>query len=252
MQQYVHSGYYSIYRPPFSSTSPNTKSTIFCVSDRFNTALVIIPLVPSFYNDVIEIVKKHPARNIYLVATDIGIVFASDFYLSWEMITKKLRKDCTIFSKYMVENYTRADFKSAILRTKNDNLSINIPRSDLDEGVIDITLTKNYVSTAAPFSCDLILNDTMKKYLFVGEMNIHKAEYLNSNLDEYDEIHMPYITGNYHGMTYNETLKKFPKLVNKLLCNQFASYEEYQCAKSLGVKVGGAFKYDSVQTRICK
>lgn len=246
MQDHVHSGYYNIYRPPYSLYDSKRRSTIYCVSDRLNSVLVIIPLVPAFYRDVIEIVKRHPARSVYLIASDIGVAFASDYYLTWDIITNHIRKSCKIFSKYMIENYTRSDFKSSIIRTNNDNISIDIPRSEIDTGTIDITLTKAYVSSASPFSCDVILNDTYKKRLFVGEMNKHKADYLNKNRDEFDEIHMPFITGNYSGLTYNELLKKYPTLVSKLYCNQFASYEEYEYAKSLGVKIGGAINNDFV------
>ena len=246
MQDYVHSGYFNIYRPPYSLYNTSHRSTIYCISDRLNSVLVIIPLVPSFYRDVIELAKNQPARNIYLIASDIGVTFASDYYLAWNTITNSIRKSCKIFSKFMIENYVRADFKSSIIRNNNDNISIDIPRSEIDAGTIDITLSKDYVSSASPFSCDIILNDTYKKKLFVGEMNIHKAEYLNENRDMFDEIHMPFITGNYSGMTYNELLKKYPALVTKIYCNQFASYEEYEYAKSIGVKVGGAFNNDFI------
>jgi hypothetical protein len=246
MQTYVHSGYYGIFRPPHSLESTYHRSTIYCVSDRFNISLVIIPLVPAFYKDVIDIVRKHKARHIYLIAGDIGVAFASDYYLAWDTITNVLRRKCQIFSKYMIENYSRADFKSDIIRTENDNISIEVPRSNNDVGTIDITLTKAFVHGAAPFSCDIILNDTLKKRLFIGEMNKHKACYLNEHRDEYDEIHMPFITGNYAGMTYNALLKSYPALVSKIICNQFASDEEYEYAKSRGVHIGGAVDNDSI------
>ena len=246
MQDYVHSGYYGIYRPPYSLYNKYHKASIYCVSDRLNSALIIIPLVPSFYKDVIDIAKSQPARKIYLIASDIGVAFASDYYLAWNTITNDIRKSCKIFSKYMIENYTRSDFKSSIIRSANDNISIDIPRSDIDAGTIDITLTKEYVSAASPFSCDIIVNDTYKKRLFVGEMNKHKAMHLNENRNKYDEIHMPFITGNYAGMTYNELLKEYPALVSKTFCNQFASYEEFAYAKSLGINIGGAFNNDFI------
>lgn len=245
-QKYIHSGYFNIYRPPYSLTNSNCRSSIYCVSDRFNSVLIMIPLVPSFYKDAIELAKSHPARKIYLIASDIGVAFASDYYLTWSTIEKTYRKSCKIFSKYMIENFVRSDFKSSILRTENDNISIDIPRSDIDVGTADITLSKEFVSAAAPFACDIILKDTYKKILFVCEMNEHKAKFLNDHKDKYDEIHMPFMTGNYGGYTYNQLIKKYPGLVNKVYCNQFASYEEYEYAKSRYVKVGGAFKYDSL------
>lgn len=247
MQDYVHSGYYNIYRPPYSLTGGYHRSTIYCVSDRFNTALVLIPLVPSFYKDVIDIVSNHPARHIYLIAPDVGIAFISDYYLAWDTITRVIHKTCKIFSKYIIENFARADFKSDIIRAENDNISIDIPRSDSDVGTIDITFSKKFVRAYAPFSCDVILNDTYKKRIFIGEMNHKKAEWLNENRDMIDEIHMAYITGNYDGMTHNQLMKQCPALVNKVYCNQFASSDEFLYAKSRGIQVGGEYHNDFIQ-----
>ncbi len=248
MQAYVHSGYYNIYRPPFSlSDVGNHKSSIYCVSDRFNTALVIIPLVPAFYKDVIDIVKNSPARHIYLIAPDVGISFISDYYLAWDTINKTLRKSCKIFSKYVIENFARADFKSDIIRAENDSISINIPRSEIDVGTIDITFSKKYVKAYAPFSCDIILNDGYKKRIFVGEMNHLKAKWFIENKNSFDEIHMAYMTGNYGGMTYLKLIQEFPTLVSKVYCNQFASTDEFLYARSRGVSVGGEYKNDFIQ-----
>lgn len=246
MQDYVHSGYYHVYRPPYSLSNDYHRSTIYCASDRFNSKLILIPLVPSFYKDVVDIVKNHPARYIYLIASDIGVAFASDYYLSWDTITNTFRRSCKIFSKYMIENFVRSNFKSDIIRTENDNISIDVIRSEKDVGTIDISLSKIHVSAASPFSCDVIFNDTYKKRLFVGEMNEHKAKYLNDNRDLYDEIHMAYMTGNYAGMTYNQLLRKYPALVTKVYCNQFASAEEFSFAKSKNVQIGGAYNNDFI------
>lgn len=241
MPKDIHSGYYNIFRPPYSLESKYYLSSIYCVSDRFNTVLIMIPLVPAFYKDAINIAKNHIARKIYLIAPDIGVAFASDYYLTWDTITNTLRKSCKIVSKYMIENYARSDFKSDIIRTENDNISFDVPRSDLDIGTIDITFTKNLVHSSAPYSCDVILNDTISTKLFVGEMNMNKADYLNKNRDLYDEIHMAFITGNYGGMTYNEVIKSYPLLVNKIYCNQFASSEELSYAKFKRILIGGEY-----------
>lgn len=245
MENYTHSGYYNIFRPPYSVNNATQRSSIYCVSDKYNSVLVIIPLVPAFYSDVINIVKNHIARKIYLIASDIGIGFVSDYYMSWDTITNTFRKSCKIFSKFMVENYTRNDFVSDIIRVENDNLTLDVPRSEKDISTISISLTKDYVHSSAPYSCDVILDDSYKKRLFVGEMNLQKADYINKNLDVYDEIHMPYITGNYSGMTYNELIKEYPALIKKIYCNQFASNEEFAFAKSKGILIGGRYR-DSI------
>ena len=246
MQEYIHSGYFHLYRPPYSLASEIHRTCIYCISDRFNTTLVIIPLTGAFYKGVIDLVKQHTARHIYIVAPDIGVAFVSDYYLVWDTITKSLRRSCKIISKYMPENISRSDFIADIIRTKNDNISIEIPRSELDVGTIDITLSKAYVSSTTPFACDIILNNTNKKILFTGEMTELKAEFLAENTATYDEIHMPYIMGMYGGYSYDELTAKYPELRSRIYCNQFSSDEEYRYAKEHGVKVGGAYNNDFI------
>ena len=246
MQDYVHSGYYGIFRPPYSLVNKSRRSSIYCVSDRLNTILILIPLVSSFYIDAIDIIKKSSSRNVYLIAPDIGIGFVSDYYQTWFTVTKTLRKKCQIFSKYMPENFTRADFKADVIRTKNDSISFDVPRSDIDVGTISITITKQFVNSASPYSCDIILDDTYKKRLFCGEMNTHKATYINQNRSAYDEIHMPYLTGNYGDMSYDELVRKFPFVASKTFCHSFVSLEEYEYARERIVSIGEAFNSDFI------
>lgn len=245
MQNSVHSGYYNIYRPPISLTPDYFKSTIYCTSTRLNTAYVIIPLVPGFTKDVIELVKTSPCKTFYLVASDIGILFVSDYYNTWDYIKHTMKRECKIFTKYLPENFCTGEFSADIIRTDNDNLSIYVPRSDLDTGTIDVCLTRHSCNNASPYACDVILNDTFKTRYFISENNAHKAEYLYQIRDTFDELHVPYITGNYGGWTYDEFIKKYPVMVTKTYANQFGSLEEYQYSKSRGVKVGN--KYDPVR-----
>ena len=246
MQDYVHSGYLNLYRPPFSVLNSEFGATIYAISTRFNVALIIIPLVPNFYKDVIKLVQKSATRKIILVAPDMSIAFVSDYYLCWDAIVNTYNKECVIFSRYMPENFCYGKFKSDIIRGINNNMSIEIPRSELDVGTIDITLSKDFVFAQAPFTCDVILNDTYSKKIFISEMNKFKAKYLYDKRDEYDEIHMAYIRSNYSSMTYNELIKQYPALVSKVYCNQFASYEEFSYAREKNIKVGGVFNNDFV------
>lgn len=242
MQGYVHSGYYGIFRPPYSLTNnENRNSTIYCVSDRLNTILILIPLVPSFYKDAINIIKISTARSIYLIAPDIGISFISDYYNVWYTVSHIYRKVCKIFTKYMPENFTRSDFIADIIRNSNDTISFSASISDIDAGTISITLIKKFINSASPYSCDVILSDTYKKRLFVGEMNNSKAMNLNNNRNEYNEIHMPYIDTTYGGMNYNDTVQKYPAIASKIICSRFGSIEEYEYARSKSVHIGEAF-----------
>lgn len=247
MSNYVHSGYFNLFRPPYANLARYRKSSIYCISSRMNEILVLIPLVPSFFHDVIQIAKDTPARSIYLVASDIGVLFISDYYQSWHHIRNNLRKECKIFSKYMPECHVPEAFTADVIRNLDNTLCLDIPRSRLDMSSIKVALSKAAVSTATPFACDVIVDDSISTKYFVVEMNCSKGKFLEGCMDAYDELHMPYIVGNYDGMTYNQFSKAFPKLVKKTWCYSFASEEEFEYARTRGVRIGGAYRNDFVQ-----
>lgn len=238
MQNCIHSGYTGIYQPTISLEGKEFTSTIFCLSTRLNTCFVMIPLTNLFSKDAIFLASNTAAKSIYIIASDISIIAVSDYYNTWDYIKHTLKKECKIFSKYMPENYTSEEFKSDIIRDLNDNISIDVPRSDIDHGVIDISLVKTYVHASNPFSCDVIVNDTYKKRYFIGEMNEHKAKFLYDTRDSYDELHMAHVRSGYGGMTYQQFIAKYPVMVTKTFVNRFSSYEEYQYAKERGLKIG--------------
>lgn len=247
MTNYIHSGYYGLYGSPFNLKNEYNKTSIYCISSRFNTAMVIIPLAANFFRDVINIVRFNQVRKIYLVATDIGIMGISDYFLTWKYITFKLRRKCTILSKYLPENFISDAFKADIERNIYDRFNIEIYRSNIDVTSINIELTKNQVKHAAPFLCDVVVEDGYKKRLITCEMNKHKAKFLGENPNIYDEIHMPYIEGPYGGWTYHELIKEYPILSRKVIVNQFQSDDEWHHADKVHVPVGGVFKYDFIQ-----
>ena len=246
MQNYVHSGYYDLFQPPFSLENKGYGSTIYCISTRFNVGLIMIPLVPSFYKDAIKIAKGNSSQIIYLIASDIGIAYSSDYYLTWYYITHQLKKQCKIFSKYMIENYVTSAFTADIIRSKNDTFTLSVPKSDTDVGTISITLTRLGVNAASPFACDVIINDTYKTILLVGEMNLKKADFLNSKCKIYDEIHIPFIRGIYGGLSYNQTLRNYPALVQYIRVNRFSSLDEFKYAKEKNIKIGEVYNDDFI------
>ena len=234
----VISGYYGIFRPPYSILNPTVGGTVYCITSQYRNVLVLIPLVPNFFVDVVKIIKRFPSRDIRFIVPDIGPRFISDYISSWYYIKKKLGFSCRLFSKYLPEGNLSEEFLSDIDRNIGQSISFVIARDYVDVATINAQVTKMMVNTSAPWACDVIIKDTNGRKLFVSEMNMQKAEYLNGIKDAYDEIHMPFIEGTYPSMTYNEVMRNFPGLVNQIVVNQFASKDELDNALNRRVQIG--------------
>jgi hypothetical protein len=171
------------------------------------------------------------------VVPDIGPRFISDYLASWYYIKKVLQFECTLFSRYMPEEKVSEEFLADIIRNVDESTSVIVYRDQSDVSVLHFQLTRLLVDTAAPYACDVILNDTDKRKILLCEANENKIQYYNSH-PLYDEIHTPFVEGTYPTMSYQDIMRKFPRMVKYLVVNQFGSYEEVQYALSKGIHIG--------------
>ena len=235
--EYVLSGYHGIFRPPYSLLNPSSGGSVYVVTSQYRNTLVLIPLVPNFFTDVVKIVDKMQSRKVFFIVPDIGPRFISDYLASWYYIKKTLLFECKLFSRYMPEDKVSEEFLADIIRNVDESASLVICRSQSDVSVLHFQLTKLMVNTAAPYACDVILNDTGKRRILLSEANEEKIDYYNSH-PLYDEIHTAYIEGTYPTMTYQEIMRKYPLMVKYLVVNRFGSREEVEYALSKGIHIG--------------
>ena len=234
----VKSGYYGIYRPPTSILDPSTGGSIYLVTSQYSNILVLIPLVPNFFVDVIKIAKRFPTcRDFNFLVPDIGPRFISDYLATWYYLKKTLGYRCKFFSRFYPEEKVSEEFLADVDRNISQSRSLVIARDQMNVTVINMQSTGLYVNTAAPYASDVIINDTIKRRLFVSEMNEEKLLYLNK-YHLYDEIHVPFIEGTYPTMSYNEIMRKCPGLVNAIVVDRFGTREEIESAAGRGVKIG--------------
>lgn len=242
MSDRVFCGYHGYYRPPYSfksSTSGNGGS-IYCITTQYDNVLVLIPLVPNFFIDVVTIIRNNPARLVYFIAPDMGPRFISDYLSSWYLIKKQMGRECKFFSYYLPEERSISqDFLDDICRSKFESHNIVLTRSVMDVGVMNFQYQRLTMDIAAPSASDLVVNTPNGSKFFAVEMNERKAQWLNEHAGMFDEIHVPYIEGSYPTMTYNELMRQFPGLVRYVLVNQFSNREELAEARARGVRIGG-------------
>ena len=234
----VLSGYYGIFRPPMTVLDPGCGASVYTVTNEYRNILVIIPLTTSFYVDVVKIVRRFSADEIFIIAPDIGPRFISDYLACWYYIKKFLHLRCKIYSRYLPEGHMSEEFLSDIERNADASYTFVIEREPVKVDTINVQFSTMMVNTRAPYATDIILNDTNGRKLFLSEMNEQKAEYLSKIKDQYDEIHMPFISGTYPTMNYYEVARSYAGLIPKLRCNNFGTREELSYALSKGINAG--------------
>lgn len=243
MRPEIHSGYLGIFRPPYTLDSrKGTPSSIYCISTQYQEVLVLIPLVPSFFADLYRFVSKCHMTCFYIIAPDVSIPFASDYFLAWDYIHRKLGHKCKIFTRFPIENFGPEEFKKDVEVLTEGAVNFSVPFNRTDDVSISVNLSTYNVQASNPYACNVEVYDTISRKLFVADMNERLAKMILDHKTQYDEIHMAYITGNYNGMTYNELMKKFPALYQKIVLNQFASKYEYDDAIMRKLKVGRFYR----------
>lgn len=237
----ISHGYLSVFKPPYTLTHTDKRSTIYCISTDLSEVLVLIPLVPNFFADVYQIVTSNAYSTYIFFAPDVSLPFVSDYYLSWDLINRQFHRECKIFSKFPIENYGPEKFKEDVKVAPDENVNITIPFSQDMNVSINVTLTQWCVQASNPFACNVMVEDTRDRILFVQEMNDRIAQWILDRKSKFSEIHMPYIQGNYDGWSYHKTLQEYPALVDLLRVTHFASIEEYDDARARSAKIGRRF-----------
>lgn len=234
----VTSGYYGIYRPPYSIKDPSVGGSIYVITSQYKNIMVLIPLVPNFFVDVIKIANRFPTcRDFSFLVPDVGPRFISDYLASWYYLKKTLGYRCKFYSKYLPKEHVSEEFLADFERNRSESWSLVIARDYINVSVINIQISQTFVSTTAPYACDVAVNDTIQRHLFVSEMNERKLLYLNEHR-LYDAIHTPFIEGTYPTMTYNEIMRMCPGLVHEIIVDRFGSREELDSALARGVHTG--------------
>lgn len=242
MSEGVISGYHGYFRPPYSfkSSVSGNGGSIYIITTRYDNVLVLIPMVPNFFIDVVTIMRNNPARLVYFVAPDMGARFISDYVSSWYHIKKQLHRECKFFSYYLPEEKSLSqDFMDDISRNLCEAQSIILAKTRMEVTVLNFQFQRMLMDVSAPMASDLIINDTIGSKFFAVEMNERKANWLNANSGMFDEIHVPYIEGSYPTMTYNELMRSYPGLVKYVRVNQFSNKEELAEAQARRVRLGG-------------
>jgi hypothetical protein len=114
-----------------------------------------------------------------------------------------------------------------------------------NDSSIGITYVKDTYEGSRDFY-DIVITDGVKTIYLAQYINATKAELLHAN-NTITEVHVPYSSTLYGGLSYVTLLNLYPSYYDKFVINSFISVDEYEYCKSISnYKIGGSCYYDII------
>lgn len=222
-------GYYGLFRPPYEN-GDYYRSTIYCMTNSWNDTLIMIPLVPNFFNDGYNIAKKMSYKKVYIVPPAIDVIYISDIYNLWYELKHHLKKECYILTNNKVGIGTSDEFLSDVIESQSHTISL-FGDKNVNREVYTITFDTREMPISRRGSDILVStwSNTIGRIYFANYMTPRKAKRLMDEKTLYhnfDYIHMPYRVNTYGGSTYWEIVKEVPQIISCLRAHSFTTYEE--------------------------
>lgn len=230
-------GFIGLFQPPLHGF----KSTIYCVTTPDRRNLVMVPLVPNFFESAYSVAKDPKYQRIFMVLPSLDMQFVSDAYLFYYEISRLLDKQVEFFCCDKPQIPITDEFYSHVHVYATDK-TFQFTEYLNDDEYFDIKLeyrTKNRPITRN--AADIYLSINGKRVFLCEYMSEAKLKGLEESqeIDYMDEIHMPFMKNPYGGLTYIETKRKIsPRYLQKLYAFGFASEAEAKfCTSGVG-KIG--------------
>ena len=209
MDQYEFSGYIGCFKQPIHQPERNVP-TMYILSDPLRYELDLVLLTPGTFLHAYQYITRFHAQNVRLFVPSLRYDFISDVYNLYMIGKDKMpiqwvfpeKTDYYSFSlgQMIEEDYTNQhDTRCSIRYQKNENVD-------------DVY--------------DIIISDSEGCHYFSQYLTKEKAIELFENPDIYD-IHIPYSSTLYGGLTYCEVLLENVKYRTKFVPHSFSSESEY-------------------------
>lgn len=237
------SGYLGLFQPP--RLDHTWHNSVYCITGNDHRDLVIIPLVPNFFEDAFLAARKSCYQNIELVLPALDMIFVSDTFLLFYEVHTKLQKKMNIYCSNLPQLVVTDEFTSYVHRVEEGSVVFGEWNQSTDLNPIGhFPMTVEFPSMFRPVTrsaSDILISTEDKRCLFCVYTNMEKLRYLDSNemADKFDEIHIPFTKNLYGGMKYFEVRKSISgRLLPKLRAYGFQTVEEAELCRSTGGHLG--------------
>jgi hypothetical protein len=212
----VIAGYTGLYRQPYPNGS-TYGSTMYAITDKLHQELDLLLLTPGCYSEAYALCSGVTYQRIHIFVPCMDALFLSDvFRLVTDLMKRKLSVQWHFPGKVTT---SPGNVLFDMAQVKGGNFA-----SDLIE---DLTIEfKRSISgdDDHPYY-DFYVCDGESYVVFCMEMDAEKLTTLMTG--EYDEVHLPYNTTFYGGLTGRECIALNEKWAYKLIPNNFKSREEF-------------------------
>lgn len=224
--------YLGVFQPPLNDDN----STIYYISTPDRKNLVMLPLVPNFFNTAYTVAKDPKYQSIFMIIPVMDMLFISDAYLFYHEIKDILGKNVLFFTAFDPISPTTDAFKDCIHICGNKKFQLAEYMNGNDDFIIELSFITDF---SAPYhtSADVCISTHEKTIYFCNYITKDKIDYLENQqiFDNVNEIHMPFMKNYYGGLTYIETRKCISaKYLSKLYAHSFSSTEEVLLCNSIG------------------
>jgi len=221
------SGYTGLFKQPIQNPVLYGP-TVYCISDNDKNEAIFILLSPQAFLDVYNIAKSPSIINAKLVVPSLDVIFISDIFNLF-MALKPIKPELKWIFPECPPITTSLEFELG--HEKMDNY---IHPHDFD---LSISFIKN-TNFALKNVYDIIVRDGEKVRYIAQYIDDDKAKILIENLS-IDEIHVPYSSTIYGGLSYSELIALYPDHTTKFVVNSFASISEYEyCKNNSKIRIG--------------
>ena len=258
-------GYAGLFQPPYarpvrvearysSFSELEQNASIYCITSDDLKSIIMIPLVPGFFETAYSIAKEAKYQNIYMIMPSLDMIFISDAYRFYYEIHVVLHKNVQYICHDRFQILVTDQFYNAVHDLGYEN-SYQIGAFVPNRSNMNLAATVSFPN-AAPTqnrnATDILISygadaTKMKTVYFAISITDKKVDLLTEDIDRYDEIHMPFIKNIYGGMRYFDARKAGNSLfANKLYAYGFQSREEMQLLANTGGKCKEVVYFDLV------
>ncbi len=224
----IKSSYIGLFKQPVDG---KLKSTIYCITDRMKDRLIMIILTPSAFIDAYNISKRLTYTEIYYVVPSLDVLFVSDLFNIFMKI-----KTLKPYAKWIFPE--KPDFQTSVEFELNQIVADHFMYDGYNDYNFNVSLEFILSQDEGRKFYDILLNDGKKSIYFSQYMDADKLEKLYDD-DTIDEIHIPYSSTLYGGLTYHQIMKISNKYYTKIRVHSFLTVEEYNfCREMNRVKIG--------------
>lgn len=211
-------GYSGLYRQPYANETIYG-DTIYAITDDKRQELNLFLLTPGAYKDAFRIASCITYQRINIFVPSMDVLYISDVFRLVTDLLKIKKSVKWYYPEKITTTPTNVLFEMAQM-TGNFYVSPVI-------GQLTIEFKLSNSKDAGHRFYDIYVCDDTDYIVFCMYMDAEKLTSLMTSSNDYDQVHLPYNSTFYGGLTCRECAALNPRWAPKLVANNFMCREEF-------------------------